>query len=285
MQYATFCLVVATYGRKLEIDNFLNSILHQKYRLDLVKVWIVDQNDKIDLLPIINQYSDKLQIEHIKTDRKGASYSRNLAIYEASGDIIAFPDDDCIYYEDTLENVNLLFNQNPKAGCMLGRIFDCQLNKNIIRRWKTFPFKINWWNFYNTFSEIVLFVDINKISNNTFSERFGPGEYFGSCEGIDYLANILRNKVDILYSPKINVWHPIQNIEMFNVDKVRSYGLGFGAFCRKNLNLPIFILFFETLIYHSFFYVIARLKNNREKMKIRRECLVSRVQGWREWKN
>jgi hypothetical protein len=47
------------------------------------------------------------------------SRSRNSALPDATGDIIAFPDDDCVYCPDTLENAASLFNAHPEADVLL----------------------------------------------------------------------------------------------------------------------------------------------------------------------
>ena len=61
---------MATYGRKVEIDTFLKSIEQQQYDTSKVEIIIVDQNDKIVLDDICAKYSDKLKIEHIKSEIK-----------------------------------------------------------------------------------------------------------------------------------------------------------------------------------------------------------------------
>jgi glycosyltransferase involved in cell wall biosynthesis len=281
MKYFTFSLIVATYNREKELDCFFNSVACQNYNLDLVEILVVDQNKIINLEPIIKKYVAKLHIRHIKSDKIGTAHSRNLGICQASGDIVAFPDDDCLYYDDTLSSVNSVFNEDTRATCLLGKIFDFKEKINIMRKWKKYPFRISWWNFYDNFSEIVLFVKAD--SKNKFCDLLGPGEYFGSCEGIDYLTGFLCERKVILYDPRIVVWHPLQKISSFSREKVESYGRGFGAFCHKNCNLPIFILFCEAICYHAVFYLIACIQMNHDERKVREECIVSRFNGWVEW--
>ena len=61
---------MATYGRKVEIDTFLKSIEQQQYDTSQVEIIIVDQNEKIVLDDICDRHSARLNIKHIKSDKK-----------------------------------------------------------------------------------------------------------------------------------------------------------------------------------------------------------------------
>lgn len=283
MRLYTFSLIVATYGRYLELDRFLKSIYNQNYDHNLVQVWVIDQNDQIDISPLVSKYKEKICLKHIKSNKKGTSYNRNLAIRYSDSDIIAFPDDDCTYYENTLSSVAQFFNRKPNCDCVLGKIYDISSNKNIVRNWKKNSMEINWWNFYNNFSEIVLFINTLNYQKVYFCEKLGPGEYFGSCEGIDYLVRYLHSNRQIYYQPKIMVWHPMQNIALFDEEKINRYGFGFGAFCKKNINIYTMLLFCEAILYHTVCFFYAWVKGKHREMHIREICIFSRFKGWREW--
>ncbi len=49
------------------------------------------------------------------------SYNRNVGIDNAVGQIIGFPDDDCVYENDTLEKVINFFNKNKDY-----KIYSCK---------------------------------------------------------------------------------------------------------------------------------------------------------------
>lgn len=275
----TFSLIVATCGRVKEVDRLLESFTHLDYDLNLVEIYIIDQNDTINLKPIIRKYVPALQIHHIHSPRKGLSYNRNIGLREAKGDIIAFPDDDCTYYPDTLNKVNDAFNEYADASLLLGQIIDRKTGEKIIRKWSDQPFSLNFYNFYTSFSSITMFVK-NEGKKQYFDERLGSGEYLGSCEDADYIVQFLNKKSKIIYTPDIQVWHPIQTLVNFSKGKMTSYGLGFGAFARKNVNLAIVILFIEIIGYHSMLYIIAKIKRNKENEAAQKISIISRLQGW-----
>lgn len=283
MMQRTFSLIVATCGRYKEVDRLLESLTWLDYDLNLVEIYVIDQNDKIDLQPIIQKYVSVLHLHHIYSTRKGLSYNRNIGIRKAQGDIIAFPDDDCMYYRDTLKKVNDAFDEYTNVSLLLGQIIDRKTGEKIIRKWSDESFSLNSYNFYTNFSSITLFVK-NNSEKQFFDERFGSGEYFGSCEDADYIVQALSQNHKIFYIPDIQVWHPAQKNSEFNEEKIASYGLGFGAFACKNFNLPIVILFLEVIIYHMLRYFLSMVKRKENEKNAERISVVSRLNGWKIYK-
>lgn len=103
-----FSLILATYDRTDELRIFLDSLLLQTYKqFELI---IADQNNDDRILSIRKAYEPFFQIIHIRTP-KGLSRSRNAALKMAKGTFVAFPDDDCTYSKELLENVAAFFQQ------------------------------------------------------------------------------------------------------------------------------------------------------------------------------
>lgn len=271
-----FSLIMATYGRKGEIALFLDSLLIQKFPMEKVEVIIVDQNDEIDLADIFNKYSKLLNLIYIKSERKGLSLNRNLGLKKAAGKYIAFPDDDCTYYSDTLSNVYTLFRKYHDVDVLLGRIIDREHNKNIIRNWSSNEFKITRNNFFLNYSSITIFT---KKNNLLFDEKLGVGTYFGSNEDADYVFNILKNNKKIYYTPKIEVWHPEPKEQKVNYNKIYSYGLGFGALVIKHFSFSMLFLFIQAIGYHSIKLLYSLLKLNKIEMKKSWISILSRFKG------
>lgn len=279
----TFSLIVATYGRKEEVERLLENFTKLDYDLNLVEIYIIDQNDKINLYPIIQKYVSILHIHHIRSSRKGLSYNRNIGLKEANGNIVAFPDDDCLYYPDTLNKVNDAFDKYSEGSLLLGQIFDRNTGEKIIRKWSDQPFLLNFYNFYTSFSSITLFAK-NEGKKRFFDECLGSGEYLGSCEDADYIVQALNQKCKIFYIPDIQVWHPKQKNSEFSESKIASYGRGFGAFACKNICLPIAALFFEVVVYHMLRYVMFMIKGTRNEKTAERISISSRLDGWKIYK-
>src|ERR1035437_10094479 len=97
-----FSLVLCTINRTREVAEFLASLNEEIYK-DF-ELFIVDQNKDDRLQAIRAPYQLYINIKYFKS-APGLSRARNTAIPLISGDILAFPDDDCIYPAILLKEV------------------------------------------------------------------------------------------------------------------------------------------------------------------------------------
>src|SRR5215212_9261375 len=105
-----FSLVLATVGRTEEVRRLLESLREQTYRN--FEVIVVDQNPGDGLTYLLELYRDTLNIRHIRS-AKGISKARNVGLRYTTGDVVAFPDDDCWYAPDLLERVAAKLSAHP----------------------------------------------------------------------------------------------------------------------------------------------------------------------------
>ncbi|HDR4421578.1 TPA: glycosyltransferase family 2 protein [Bacillus cereus] len=275
-----FSLIMATQGRDKEIGLFLESIKQLDYNLQEVQIIIVDQNDveKINLEEIISEYTH-LNIVHVRSNIKGLSYNRNIGLGYAEGEYIAYPDDDCEYYPNTLKEVEAAFQKNPESNLILGRIIDKSGN-DVIRKWSKQNVNITKNNFFTKVSSITMFLRSSKDIYR-FNERLGVGTYFGSCEDTDIVYRYTISS-RVIYSPKIEVYHPHPNQDI-SVEKIKSYSLGFGGFIKSNLDFHTFVLFFKVLVYHMLKLVGALMTLNKNKILRGWNSVYCRMKGFLEY--
>ena len=98
-----FSLIVSTIGRKDDLERLLHSL--QAQTLQDFETIIVDQSRSDELIPLIEKFSSALRISHVKMDERGASRGRNRGLEMSIGEICTYPDDDCTYPPNLLENV------------------------------------------------------------------------------------------------------------------------------------------------------------------------------------
>lgn len=151
----TISLVIATINRVKELENLFESLVKVEYEKQKLEVIIIDQNQDERLKKIIEEYKKYLRIKYIKSNIVGLSKNRNIGIKNSSGEIICFPDDDCQFLSDTLQNVYKEFKNN-KIDVLLGKIVD-ENNVNCIRNWSKTYKKITKYNFYLNTSSITIF--------------------------------------------------------------------------------------------------------------------------------
>jgi glycosyltransferase involved in cell wall biosynthesis len=106
-----FSLIVRTS----ELRCLLESLTQQGF-VDY-EVILVDQNDDDRVQELMDEFLDRVPLKRTSSP-KGASRARNVGLSLASGDIIAFPDDDCWYPRDLLKNVDWWFQTHPKYAIL-----------------------------------------------------------------------------------------------------------------------------------------------------------------------
>ena len=95
-------LILATKDRVKEIERFMQSLTHQgNGGLELI---VVDQNADDRLESILENSKLSFPIIHLRSE-VGLSRARNVGMAFATGDTIAFPDDDCWYPAGLLARV------------------------------------------------------------------------------------------------------------------------------------------------------------------------------------
>ena len=115
-----FSLIVPTISRTGELERFLASLELQRHKhFELI---VVDQNPDDRLVSILSPYANRLSILHLRSEKKGASRARNIGLRHASGDVVAFPDDDCLYPPDVLSRVDHTFASRPEIDGLTGRL-------------------------------------------------------------------------------------------------------------------------------------------------------------------
>lgn len=234
-----FSLILATLGRDKEVANFLESLKNQSYKnFELV---VVDQNQDGKIDNIIQEYKKDFSINHIKIKEKGLSHARNVGLKYINGEIVAFPDDDCEYPENLLENVINVFQEKKDYKIITGISLDKKTKKPNSGKLLKKNTEINCRNILQTAISFSIFIDLDFSERNTclFDERLGVGAYFGSAEETDFLFHLLSKDYKGYYYPeKIFIYHPTKENNFFNSGEKKrcySYGLGFGAFFKKHL--------------------------------------------------
>ena len=272
-----FSLVVSTYGRYAEVENLLDSFLQQDCNINDFEVIIIDQNDTINLEPLVNKFNEILNIVHYKTATKGLSKAKNKGIDLARGEIITFPDDDCTFYPDTISKANLFFLSHPNADIVYGRVFDDKKNRTSIRKNSKVEKRLNLLNYSLNYSAITCFTKV-KIK---FDENFGVGAKIWLGEELDYIIRSISEGYKVYYSPSIEVWHPPINVSVMSEVKVYNYAYGYGAIMRKNFNFILFLVFLVFFSYSVFRFVFNIFSTNRKKFYL---AVTGRLHGFLKMK-
>ena len=202
----SFDLVVATVGRVGELARLLASVEAQA--LPRVRIIVVDQNDDSRLMKVLDARG--LELLHVRSE-PGLSRARNAALDHLRSDVVAFPDDDCVYPPGLLQRVAERLAADPDLDGLTGRAEDASGTSSA--SWKADPALLTDDNLWNRAISYTIFLRRAVVGwVGAFDERLGLGssEPWGSGEEIDYLVRAIRGGARIEYDPSPVVRHDVR---------------------------------------------------------------------------
>ena len=234
---AAFSLLIATVNRTESLRRLLASLEEQSYR-DF-EILIADQNPPGFLDELYAEFQNTLPLRVITVPDKGVSQARNALLPHAQGQLVAFPDDDCWYEPETLEQAVAFFAANPHVHAVLGQWHDpagsirLQASGRAINRFSAFRRGGTLVQFYRK-------AVVDAVGG--FDPELGPGTGtglpYGCGEDTDYVLRALAAGFAVVFTPSVRVCHPEVSLTSFSPEKIRSYALGRMHLLRKH-NLPL----------------------------------------------
>jgi glycosyltransferase involved in cell wall biosynthesis len=199
-------VVVATYNGAKFLPIQLASILNQKRRPD--EIVISDDNSSDDTMRIIREFSDKSPIPVVVIRNvPGLGFADNFlqAADQATGDIIAFCDQDDVWHPKKLQVCAGLFDdRNVSLVTHRANLIDAEgkhigvFDQGITCTVKSPPLSYDLWGLFWGFS-IVFRRDLLRVSAHIprFRDYINPMNSISHDRWITFLAQILGNIVEI----------------------------------------------------------------------------------------
>ena len=276
-----FSLIVATLRRSVELDRLLESLSAQTHK-DF-EVIVVDQNDDDRATRALAQYTDRLKIVHL-TSAKGLSRARNVGLGHVTGDIVAFPDDDCWYPESLLADVARQMGGNAGLAGVTGRSVD-QRGQNSQGRWATTARRVDKYNVWVCATSYTIFLRASIIAQiGGFDETLGvgAGTKWGAGEEVNFLLRALRCGGVVQYDPSLCVRHPepVAQLDQRSFERTRMYNRGYG----RVLSLARFPFYFVcySILRPAAGAAISLLKLDIQRARYYVICARERYLGWRD---
>lgn len=238
-------LIVATLGeRPEELSALLHSLIPQvKFISDVI---IVDQNPDHDRVPaLLEPFRAALPILHTRSAR-GLSRARNHGLSFATGRLVAFPDDDCVYPQGLLEWVCDWFQSIFEYDILAVGVRDAEgvLSGN---RWPQDSCDIKPVNAFRTTFSSSLFLFTDLARSTAFDTRLGVGSGtpYGSGEETDYVLRLLGMNARGRFDRTRHVIHPRRDMLSGTSSALRAqaYGFGMGHVLRINSLRGLWISF------------------------------------------
>jgi glycosyltransferase involved in cell wall biosynthesis len=223
-------LLVATCGRTSELKRLLQSLVLQTYQT--FEVIIVDQNRDDRTVPVIQEFADRLRLQHVRSASRGHAAANNVGLRLCAGDLVTFPDDDCWYPADLLQRIVDMFDAHPEWDGITGRE-SANLEPYKTGRFDNQPGRINLNNIWRRHISFTMFFRAPAVHSLFFDEGMGPGAgtIWGSGEETEFLLQILKRDCFVQYDPTVVIFHPDFGNGPYNlaaIAKARRYGMSMG---------------------------------------------------------
>lgn len=222
-----FSLVLGTFERTADLGHFLASLDTQTYRnFDLI---VVDQNKDERLTPILAPYADRFPITHLRSE-PGLTRAKNLGLKHVGGEIVGFPDDNCRFPRDLLENVARFFVDHPELDGLTGRSADDE-GRDSNGTFDREAGPVDKFNVWYRSTAYTIFLRREAIRGVPYDEEMGPGAgtVWGAGDDHDYLLQLLGRGASIFYDPRVLVLHPVPVTKLDEAAAHRAYTYDCGA--------------------------------------------------------
>ena len=198
---AKVSVIVPVYNAEKTLEECIQSIFDLDYPKEKLEPIFVNNASTDNTVQILKKYEDKIKI--LSENKRGPAAARNKGLQNASGEIIAFTDSDCMVEKNWLENINPFF-QDEKIGIIGGKIL-AKPPYNEVEKFGEFIHDHN--------SAINLFKPPYVITMNWASrlsvlkEMNFFNEDFIRCEDVDLSHRIYMAGYKIVYAPEAIVYH------------------------------------------------------------------------------
>ena len=259
-----YSFVVLTYERPALLTQCLSSIVAQQFDKSKFEVIVIDDGSRINNLPIINEFKNRLRLSYIKQSHQGISTARNSGIKNSKGNYIVIVDDDYLLPINYLATVDHFFHTHPEAYVVSFIPLSC--GKSIFRHVQ------------QTYTDLALLRTVTNDENKsgvfrssscpaccaTFKRKiFDKIGYFdeelSGGEDFDFSLRMKEEGIPVFLLPDAYVKH-WENKSLFSFLEQRfQYGINFFDVRAKHRGMPenipsnflkfIFFIFFRILFF------------------------------------
>jgi glycosyltransferase involved in cell wall biosynthesis len=229
-------LIISTLGERQEDLCFLlRSLIPQSDYLR--EVIVVDQNIDPERTPnLVAPFRAHLPIRCTRSER-GLSRARNHGLPLASGRLVAFPDDDCLYPEGLLQWVVEWFAAHQEYD-ILGTGVKDDSGVRSGNRWPQYRCDIRPLNAFRTTFSSSLFIRREVAMTQQFDVHLGvgAGTPYGSGEETDYVLRLLDAGARGRFDRTRNIIHPRRDMlsGTGSTSRAWAYGFGMGHLLRRH---------------------------------------------------
>ena len=248
-------IVLCTHDRAAGAGRTLESLLALRY--PLLEIIVVDNSPPDEATrTLVEQFAQRdRRVRYVREDRKGLSCARNRGLREASGEFIAFTDDDVRVDPLWVDGLMRGFARQPEVACVTGLVASASLG----RRAEQYFDRRVWWSsscqprlfsaqrrvgdsplhpyaagIFGTGANFAASVSVLKLLGG-FDECLGAGSPTQGGEDLDIFVRLVSAGHTLSYEPSALVWHEHRVDDESLRRQMYAYGLGLTAYVTKYL--------------------------------------------------
>ena len=240
-------LIVTSNNRGKELNRFIDSIKFQD--VNKFQVILINQGEiNVELRKLFSKYNWTI-VDIGK--QVPLSYARNIGLKYIKGEFIGFPDDDCWYSYNFINDIILELDKLNGSEALCVSVFDPILQVPYGDRPRNIIKVLNFSNVIKLPVSVGIFIKAKMVSDfkMQFNEKLGAGTFYGGGEETAFLCKVLMYKKKVIYNGFLTVYHEVDNYNEISIEKVVKYSRGYGYIIgsilrnHKFMVLPSVILF------------------------------------------
>ncbi|WP_320836714.1 glycosyltransferase family 2 protein [Zhongshania sp.] len=228
----TVSAILPTVGR-FSVKEVVDSLNSQSF--SIFELIIVDQSSSQDFRDFLLGLEADYPIRVFSVARLGASAARNLGLKAASGDVVFFPDDDCVYDSKAVGKAVELIASGYDAvgGVAYSSNFGAQ---KTVSKFMKKSSEVDVANLLYCCIEFTFFCRRDLVQDYAFNEMVGAGA--GTRDGSDEIIDLIWRKLaggsTMYFSTEVISFHPSNRNTGGNdiLDKMYLYAWGRGVTLR-----------------------------------------------------
>lgn len=257
MSHLSVTVVVCTRNRTQELAGCLESLGKLRYpHLDVLVVDNAPSDDSTRAL-VATVVERDARFRYVREPRPGLSHARNAGLSNATGEVVAYTDDDVRVDPGWVDGLVRGFETSREVGCVTGLVCAAALNTPTELY---FDARVAWWS--SRFDRVLFDLGVNRPVGDTlypyapgifgtganfaFRRRFlqeisgfdsalGAGSLTGGGEDLDAFVRTLLAGKALVYEPSALVWHRHRDNLPDLRRQVYAYGTGLSALLTKQL--------------------------------------------------
>ena len=201
-----FSIIIPTYRRPEALQDCIKALSRLEYPRHRFEIIIVDDGGGTPLMPLLTQFVNHMVIKVVSQPNAGPAAARNFGAMHASGDFLAFTDDDCQPDPQWLQALSAILASTPD-GLVGGRTVNA-LTSNPYAQSSQTIIDVVYAHYNSPPQEVQFFASNNMaVSAKTFKSVSGFDPGFRTSEDRDICDRLRTKGYPLRYVPDAVIFH------------------------------------------------------------------------------